>query len=435
MKRDGGSAVKFGIFYEHQIPRPWGENSEYDQFRWALEQVELADRLGYDYAWQVEHHFLEEYSHGSAPSVFLAAASQRTQRIRLGHGVFQLTTNHPIRVAEQAATLDLLSRGRVELGTGEGAGGTELHPFRARVRSKRQMWEEGIRALVPCFVEQKLEFHGEFWDWPARNVLPKPYQKPHPPLWVACSNLSTIEMAARRGIGALGFQFASPDGARAWVNRYYNLFVHGVEKLANYQANPNLAVVSGFMCAPTDEEARAKADGWTFFIFCLEYNAKHDYAPGTVHLWEEYQEWKRTDKAARAFESGLIGSPETIRKKLRAFADTHLDQIILLNQAGKTSHEDICDSLKLFAEEVMPEFHEREAEHQRWKEEVLEGRRTLEDLSTREHALPAVAVANPELVNVRRDGTPTYRLGDVADSGEVRISPRPLGPLEEGPAS
>lgn len=390
--------MKFGIFYEHQIPRPWTSQSEYAHFQNALDQIELADQLGYDYAWQVEHHFLEEYSHASAPSVFLAAASQRTRRIRLGHGVFQLTTNHPIRVAEMAATLDLLSGGRVELGTGEGQGPAELHPFGARVRDKREMWEEAIQAIIPCFTKTDWEFEGQFFKFPRRNVLPKPLQAPHPPLWVACSNLNTIAYAAKRGMGALGFQFASPDGARAWVNRYYNILASGeVEKLTDYETNPNIAVVAGFMCAETDEEARRKAEGWTFFIFCLEYNSKNTYEPGTVDLWGEYQKWRNTEKAEKAFETGLIGSPDTIRRKLREFADAHVDQIILLNQSGKTTHRDICDSLRLFAEEVMPEFHADEAHHQQWKRDVLAGRVILEDLDTTGHSMPAVALNNPNV--------------------------------------
>ncbi len=386
--------MKFGVFYEHQIPRPWTKTSEYEHFQNALNQIELADRCGYDYAWQVEHHFLEEYSHGSSPTAFLSAASQRTKQIRLGHGVFQLTTNHPIRVAEQVANLDLLSGGRVELGTGEGTGPAELHPFGARVREKRDMYEEGLRAMLPCFTSTDYEFHGKYWDFPRRNVLPKPLQTPHPPLWVACSNLNTIEYAARIGIGALGFQFASPEGAQAWVNRYYNIISSdAVEQLTDYQRNPNLAVVSGFMCAETDEEARAKAEGWTFFIFCLEYNGTHSYEPGTVDLWNEYQEWRTGEKAQKAFESGLIGSPETIRRKLREYADAHIDQIILLNQSGKTAHEDICSSLELFAKEVMPEFHDREPEHQEWKRQVLSREITLEDIDVRAHKKLAVTNA------------------------------------------
>src|ERR671910_1823601 len=121
--------MKFGIFYELQLPRPWQADSEHTLLKHALDEIELADRLGYDYAWVVEHHFLEEYSHSSAPEVFLGAASQRTSRIRLGHGILQLPTSHPIRVAERVATLDMLSGGRIELGMGEAQGPVELHPF------------------------------------------------------------------------------------------------------------------------------------------------------------------------------------------------------------------------------------------------------------------------------------------------------------------
>ena len=161
--------MKFGIFYEHQLPRPWTADSEHRLLQESLTQIELADRLGYDYAWEVEHHFLEEYSHSSAPEVFLGAASQRTKRIRLGHGIIQLPTNHPIRVAERVATLDLLSGGRVELGLGEGQGPIELHPFGRRVRDKRDVWEEAVKALIPCFTQDSVEFHGQFFDWPARR--------------------------------------------------------------------------------------------------------------------------------------------------------------------------------------------------------------------------------------------------------------------------
>ena len=131
-----------------------------------MAQLELADQLGYDYVWEVEHHFLEEYSHSSAPEVFLAAATQRTKRIRLGHGIVQLTTNQPHRVAERVATLDLISGGRVEFGMGEGAGPAELHPFGIRVRDKRDRWEEAVRAIIPMFTRDSWEFHGQYDDFP-----------------------------------------------------------------------------------------------------------------------------------------------------------------------------------------------------------------------------------------------------------------------------
>ncbi len=375
--------MKFGIFYEHQLPRPWGEDSEYELLENSLAQIELADQLGYDYAWEVEHHFLEEYSHSPSPEVFLGAASQRTKNIRLGHGIVQLTTNQPHRVAERIATLDLLSRGRVEFGMGEGAGPAELHPFNVRVRDKRERWEEAVRAIIPMFTKQSWEFHGKYHDFPARNVIPKPYQKPHPPLWVACSNIQTIARAGEWGMGALGFSFVSPDAATAWVNRYYNNLLHRPNRLADYPLNPNIAIVNGFMCADTDEEALEKAAGWTFFIFALSYYGRKGVdAPGSGNLWREYQSWRGSDKAVQALRNGLIGSPETIRKRLREFQAAHVDQVILLNQAGKTSHQDICESLELFAAEVMPEFHANQAQQERWKADVLDGRIVLEELDT-----------------------------------------------------
>ena len=382
--------MKFGIFYEHQLPRPWNANSEHRLLQESLRQIELADQLGYDYAWEVEHHFLEEYSHSSAPEVFLGAASQRTSRIRLGHGIIQLSTNHPIRVAERVATLDLVSGGRVELGLGEGQGPIELHPFGRRVRDKREVWEEAVQVMVQCFTQEAVEFHGRFFDFPARNVIPKPLQKPHPPLWVACSNIATIGSAGQWGMGALGFQFVSPEAAKAWVAEYYaNLTAH-LHKLADYPSNPNVAMVSAFMCAATDEEAQAKAAGWTFFVFCLSHYGRHGMAaPGRGDMWALYQEWRHTPKAQETLRAGLIGSPETIRRRLREFEAAHVDQVILLNQTGRTPHEDICSSLELFAREVMPEFHAREAEHQRWKSAVLEGRLVLERVDTSAHKVYA----------------------------------------------
>ncbi len=375
--------MKFGIFYEHQLPREWDEFSEYNLIKNALEQIELADQLGFDYAWEVEHHFMEEYSHSSAPEVFLAAASQRTKNIRLGHGIIQLTTNHPARVAERVSTLDLVSDGRVEMGIGEGSSVTELHPFNLRFRDKRDVWEDAVRCTLPMMYNDAWEYDGEFFKFPKRAVVPKPIQKPHPPLWVACSQLDTIRYAAHRGMGALCFKFVNLNAAEAWVNAYYNTFIHQQQKLTDYQSNPNIAVVSGFMCAETDEEAWAKADGWTFFQFALQlYGKEGPFDPGTVNFWERYQEWKQTPEGQIRSGSELIGSPDTIRARLKELEATNVDQVIFLNQAGKNTHEDICDSLKLFAREVMPEFHARDAEHQAWKTAVLNQEITLEDIDT-----------------------------------------------------
>src|SRR3954447_1426892 len=142
--------MRFGLFYEHQMPRPWEDGAQEKLLSDALDQIELADRLGIDYVWEVEHHFLEEYSHSSAPEVFLGAASQRTKRIRLGHGIVQLPpqVNHPARVAERIATLDLISGGRVDFGTGESSSSAELGGFGVKRTDKREQWQDSIDAIT-----------------------------------------------------------------------------------------------------------------------------------------------------------------------------------------------------------------------------------------------------------------------------------------------
>ncbi|HEX2127037.1 MAG TPA: LLM class flavin-dependent oxidoreductase, partial [Thermoleophilaceae bacterium] len=213
--------MRFGIFYEHQLPRPWGEDGEHRLLHDALEQIEIADRAGFDTAWEVEHHFLEEYSHSSASDVFLAAASQRTRRIRLGLGILPLPPGyqHPARVAETVATLDLVSDGRVEFGTGETSSGVELGGFGVDRATKRAQWEEALDSVTRMMVEEPFAgAAGRFFSMPPRNVIPKPLQKPHPPLWVACSRRETIRLAAEKGIGALSFSFVEPEEAREWVD-------------------------------------------------------------------------------------------------------------------------------------------------------------------------------------------------------------------------
>ncbi|MEZ5856909.1 MAG: LLM class flavin-dependent oxidoreductase [Hyphomicrobiaceae bacterium] len=388
--------MKFGIFYEMQLPRPWAQDDERQLYQNALDQVEIADRLGYDYAWQVEHHFLEEYSHSPQPEVFLSAASQRTKNIRLGHGIIQITTNHPARVVEKVRhPRSRLQRPR-RIRHGRRCQHDGARPFDRDLDTKRAVWEDAVRCIMPMFTTEAWEYDGPYFKFPLRNVLPKPVQKPHPPLWVACSQLETIEMAGRRGIGALGFQFLSAEMAHAWVHAYYNAFVKRQEKLTDYQSNCNIAMVSYFMCAETDEEARRRADGITFFQFSLAYYSGANgrnigtgrgverAKAGTVNLWDEYQKWKAAnpDKAEAALRGGLIGSPETIRNKLRKFETSKVDSIILLNQAGRNKHEHICESLELFAKEVMPEFHARESEHQEWKRKVLAREIELGELDT-----------------------------------------------------
>jgi len=389
--------MKFGVFYEHQVPRPWDPDSEYRALQEALEQCALADRLGIDYVWEVEHHFLEEYSHSSAPEVFLAAVSQRTTRIRLGHGIVQMPPpfNHPARVAERIATLDLVSSGRVDFGTGEASSEAELGGFRIDPGEKRAMWEEGLRVALRCLTEAPFTGHaGRYLTLPPRNVVPKPRQRPHPPVWVACSRRETIHLAAQKGIGALSFSFFDPEEARHWVDDYYTTLAREGVPIGD-AVNANIACVTPFMCHRDEATAIARGVEGTNF---LGYSLAHYYIfgrhrPARTDLWAEYQA-RRTatgyDPAAVAAAAahgdrleakvvlddaqglrGAVGTPEQVREYLRRYEEYGVDQLIFASQAGRNRHEDVMESLELFGREVLPEFKEREERRAREKAERM----------------------------------------------------------------
>jgi alkanesulfonate monooxygenase SsuD/methylene tetrahydromethanopterin reductase-like flavin-dependent oxidoreductase (luciferase family) len=374
--------MRFGVFYELQLPRPWNKGDERNLFHQALEQVQLADRLGFDYAWEVEHHFLEEYSHSSAPEVFLAAAATRTKSIRLGHGIRQVIPNynHPARTAEGLATLDIVSDGRVDFGIGEGATRLELGGFHIPAKEKRAMALEAAEQIVNMMVlEPYPGFQGKYFSMPCRNVVPKPVQSPHPPIWMACTNRDTIKIAAQNGVGALAFSFLEPEEARHWSEIYYGIIKSDACVPLGHSVNANLAMVSSFSVHPDRAEAvRRGLEGFEFFGFALNALVAQDCVPGRTNLWSAYQAQRGTrndDVAAAADRVGAyssgIGAPDDMRRHLQGFADNGIDQVIFLQQAGRNRHDHICESLELFAAEVMPEFRARAAAREARKAEEL----------------------------------------------------------------
>jgi alkanesulfonate monooxygenase SsuD/methylene tetrahydromethanopterin reductase-like flavin-dependent oxidoreductase (luciferase family) len=386
--------MRFGIFYEHQLPRPWAEGGELKLFQDALDQVELGDRLGIDYAWEVEHHFLEEYSHSSAPEVFLAAASQRTKRIRLGHGIVLMPPgyNHPARIAERLATLDLVSNGRVEWGTGESASRAELEGFGITPAERREMWRETTEQVANMMVMDPYPgYQGKYFAMPVRNVMPKPVQKPHPPLWVACSNRETIHLAAQLGMGALTFAFIDPAEAAHWIADYYDTFKRECVPIG-HTVNPNIAMVTGFSChADAAEAGRRGTDGFRFFQFALGHHysfGKH--TPGRTDIWKKFVAVRdQLGLEMLGGGTGCIGTPAQLRESLRLFEDNGVDQTIFIQQGGNNRHEHICESLELFAREVMPEFKERDAARQARKMEALAP--YIEAAFERKKAMPPLA--------------------------------------------
>jgi alkanesulfonate monooxygenase SsuD/methylene tetrahydromethanopterin reductase-like flavin-dependent oxidoreductase (luciferase family) len=436
--------VKFGLFYEHQLPRPWAADSEQRLIHDALDQIELADRVGFDYVWEVEHHFLEEYSHSSAPEVFLAAASQRTTRLRLGHGIVQTAPayNHPARTAERLAMLDLVSGGRVDFGSGESSSEAELRGFGLDPVRKREAWLEGLEVAIRCMTETPFTgFQGEFVTMPPRNVVPKPVQRPHPPLWVACSRRDTILLAAQKGMGALSFAFIEPEDARGWVEDYERVLRQECVPVG-LAVNPQLACVSPMMCAPTEEEATARGlEGGNFFGYSLaHYYVFGDHVPGRTDVWREFQERRgkmgyspeaalaaRSEtlgaKAAAGDETGLrgaVGTPSQLREFLRRYEAAGVDQLIFVLQAGRNRHEDIMESIELFGREVLPEFAERDpaqsaAKAERWAPVVAAALARRPDTTVPMPDDYVMRALPKQMVDAARDEAAQQWLDDLAD--------------------
>ncbi len=416
--------MKFGIFYEHQLPRPWSDGSEQKLFQEALDQVELADRLGIDYAWAVEHHFLDEYSHSSAPEVFLATCSQRTSRIRLGHGIVLMLPgyNQPARIAERIATLDLVSNGRVEFGTGESASRAELEGFNIEWTSetKRAMWRETTEQVANMLAMDPYPgYQGEYFSMPCRNVLPKPVQRPHPPLWLACSNRETIHEAARCGMGALTFAFVDQSDAKKWVDEYYDIIRNDCVPIG-HSVNANIAMVTGFSCHADAAEAKRRGmDGFRFFGFALGHHYLFGtHKPGRTNIWQAFER-ARGSIPEEGSDRG-IGTPADLREHLQGFADAGVDQVVFIQQGGQNRHEHICESLELFADEVMPLFKQGEEERERKKRVELAP--YIQKALERKKFMPAISDEEiPELAAYGRDIVEREGVDQQARGGSFAI--------------
>jgi alkanesulfonate monooxygenase SsuD/methylene tetrahydromethanopterin reductase-like flavin-dependent oxidoreductase (luciferase family) len=373
-RREGNTKMKFGLFYEHQVPTPWEEGSELRVYQEALDQVELADKLGIQYVWEVEHHFLEEYSHSSAPEVFLAACSQRTKNIRLGHGVMLMSPNynHPARAAERIAALDLVSNGRVEWGTGESASALEMEGFQQNPDNKTALWAEGAEQAANMLAMKPYPgFKGQFFSMPSRNIVPKPVQKPHPPMWLACSRRESIHRAARMGLGALAFAFVEPEQAGHWVQEYYDIIKSDQCVPISHTVNPNIAIVSAMSVHHDEREAIDRGrEGFKFFGYSLGYVASYgQHTPGRSEVWKKFKEVEATIPENSGH--GGIGTPAQVREQFERYERIGMDQIIFVQQVGNNKHADICESLELFAKELAPEFKARDEIRQKQKAEEL----------------------------------------------------------------
>jgi alkanesulfonate monooxygenase SsuD/methylene tetrahydromethanopterin reductase-like flavin-dependent oxidoreductase (luciferase family) len=297
--------------------------------------------------------------------------------------------NHPSRTAEAVAMMDLTSDGRVEFGVGEGVTRLELQGYGIPSSKKRDFSLEAAEQVANMMTTAPYpEYEAESFSMPCRNVVPKPLQKPHLPMWLACTNRKTIEVAARNGFGAVAFSFVAPEEAKSWADTYYSIIKSEDCVPLGHMVHAHFAMVAGFSLHPNGEEAtRLGPEGFEFFGYPINALVANDSVPGRTRLWEEYMELQ--GRNLPTIEAPGTGTPAQYSTMLRGMQDAGVDQVIFLQQDGRISHEHICDSLELFAGEVMPEFVEGRQERQPAK--ATERAPFIEQALTRKLAMPELA--------------------------------------------
>ena len=388
------------IFSELQraIPKDQVGDADFEGrvLRDAIEQAKLADALGFGCWWTVEHHGAKEFSYSSSPEMMLAVLSQHTERIHLGHsGVLApFAINHPIRIAERAAFLDQVSGGRLELGLAR-SGGTEWEAFEVDPDSSREQLREAMQMIPEMWTQDEFEWNSEFATIPKRNVVPKPIQSPHPPLWQTSTSPESFYMAGSMGVGVLGTTLVSPLSTLATLLSEYDRGLAEANPVGSF-VNAQRSVFTFMHCAETREDAISSgaAEAILWFInaapavFHVPRNTwidairgdLKDSAPSSdtaLAVPEVYDDLDLNDpvpviallnrqlageqldpvevfEVMEAIESVIIGDPDACEKKLRGYADVGCDRLMCLMQMGGVSQESVLKSIRLTGELLIP---------------------------------------------------------------------------------
>lgn len=356
--------MKFSLFYEMQIADPTPQ-TQAQIFHDCLEQARLADDLGYHCIWAVEHHGLYEYSHSSAPEIFLSFVAAQTKRIRIGHGVTLLPHryNHPIRIAERVATLDILSAGRVNWGTGKSATRVEQGAFEIDPDTLHEQWREALEMIPQMWNSEVYCHEGRFFNIPPTYIIPKPMQKPHPPMFAACSKPELAVAAGKLGLGVLNLAMYHDELLADRVRQY---------RAAVAEATPvGFFVNNHFSCNPAslvlkdDKRAcRYGLRGASFFLkSMLHYFATQERPLGRIEGLcrdfppeDQVEQFMRYRNTPRSQLSSIIGDPQCARETVQRFINVGVDELILVMQTGTVPHEIVMESIRTFGEEVIPCF-------------------------------------------------------------------------------
>lgn len=340
--------MKFGLIYEIERPRRAGDVSLADGYRDALEQVKIAEASGFDCVWSIEPHLPGRHAPASAPEMWLAAVAQHSHRIRIGQGVRVLPFgyNNPIRVAEMAAVLDIMSEGRLDFGTGRMEPGRPGEAGGGGLAHAHEQWDEVVQMIPKMWIEDEFSWDSEHFAMPPRNVLPKPVQDPHPPLWMWGSGDAAEERAGERGLGFMNWPAGSGRGLADRVSRYREAI--GRARSAGAFVNEGFAQCTPFFCASDDDDAETRAGE----AVC---GYVHDSDAGGAGSARPIGHAR--DLAELTREHVVVGGgPEACAASIEWHADQGIDIMLFLVQPGSLAHEDVCDSLRRFGREVLPRF-------------------------------------------------------------------------------
>jgi alkanesulfonate monooxygenase SsuD/methylene tetrahydromethanopterin reductase-like flavin-dependent oxidoreductase (luciferase family) len=363
--------MEFGLFYEIPVPRPWHDRAERDALHAVVAQAVRGEQVGFTHFWTVEHHFLDEFSHCSAPEVLYGAVAAKTSRIKIGHGVRLLPFpyNHPLRAAEMAATLDCLSDGRLEFGTGRSATRAELEGFGIDPADTRGMWEEALDVVVGAWTNDVFEWSGRYFRVPPRRVHPKPLQRPHPPLWVASTSPDSHALAGRKGLGLLSFTIGVPPEELAGRIQLYRDGLKEAKPAGKF-VNSRAATFTMVHCAETNEEARRTAAESV-----LWYLRKSTELIGSLATWQAERErelgnyayaqsLRDLDMSYLTFDllddmgAVIVGDPQRCVERVRLYRDAGCDQLLCLMNPYRIPPDKVMRSIELFGEHVIPAFRE-----------------------------------------------------------------------------
>lgn len=370
--------MELGLLYEFEAPQPWAGNHPWGQrtaertvYKNALEQIVLADKKGFGTVWLVEHHFREGRSHMPCNEAVLAALSQVTKNIKLGFGVTLMPHEfiHPARIAEKVATVDLLSRGRVVWGMGRSTP-MEQTAFGVDMARSKEKMRAACRTVVGMWEQEYYEEHSEFLDFPKRMITPKPYQYPHPPVWMAASSEATAKTAGEDGLGLLCFSILQPLSKLKPLVDVYRTAQLRAQPLTSIQTN-KVGIYTLVHCASSRhkfEQNRLWDSMWWWYTtvaqFLLKWELNHLPPEQQEKAFPLLKKQADGDFDITQFDKEdmvIVGTPDECLEKFIKYEEAGVDQVLCYLNFGYLPHEAVLESIELLGDYVIPKLEKRGA--------------------------------------------------------------------------